>query len=341
MSDFQPQRWKPRAKAIVAISQLPVDRDLTVTVKCDGEFSVISYQRDVRTFSINLWGTMRGDGDPWLREVKEALDKQPIREAVLLAETYAVEGDRMLKLPDLIHHLKNGDQSKIRLGVFDLQSVNGKVANQNYLWRLQEAESWLKGCRLVHVVPYLKPKSHDEIRAFWHFWVEQRGYEGLFARDDRQDLFKVKKTLSIDAVIIGYSKVGRGWAKGLITSLRVAALTADGSFVEVGDVASGIDSQLSQILFQKLIAYRKAEYETWDQVEPFIVVEVEATETFQAVKPVYALKDGVLEKTGEREAHSLRHPRLIRFRGDKKPVVDDIGYERQFPNDSSWRGQKP
>lgn len=33
MSDFQPQRWKPRAKAIVTIDMLPIDRELTVQVK--------------------------------------------------------------------------------------------------------------------------------------------------------------------------------------------------------------------------------------------------------------------------------------------------------------------
>jgi len=274
---------------------------------------------------------MYGESHPWLKELKEALDKQPIQEVVILAETYAVEGERMLKLPELIHHLKNGDHGKIRLGVFDLASVNGKAVNQSYLWRLQEAETWLSGCQLVHVLPYTQPRSRDEIRALWQFWVEQRNYEGLFARDNQQNLYKVKKVLSIDAVIIGLNRRDR-WKFNEVTSLKVAVIDSDGSFLEVGDVASGIDRQLRRSLHDKLLPLSKMDYEAWVQIEPFVVVEVEATETFRAKKPVYRLEDGFLRPSGEKEAHSLRHPRLVRFRGDKKPTVEDVGYERQLPN---------
>jgi len=332
MSEFQPSMWKPRAKAILTIDQLPLDRELVVTTKMDGEFSVISYQRGVRTFSINLWGTMYGESCPWLKELKEALDKQPVQEAVLLAETYAVEGDRMLKLPDLIHHLKNGDQTKIRLGVFDLASVNGKTVNQSYLWRLQEAETWLKGCQQVHVVPYIQPRSRDEIRAFWNYWVEQRRYEGLFARDDRQDLYKVKPYLDIDAVIIGLNKTP-SFPNREVTSFKIALRDNDGKFIQVGDVASGIDHQLRRALYEQLMPYKRQEYDAWVQIEPFLVVQVQATDTFQAYQPSYVLlQDGSLEYAVNKEAFSLRHPRFVRFRGDKKPTVEDIGYDRQLPN---------
>jgi len=329
--EFQTQRWKPRAKAIMAIEQLPLDRELTIQVKADGEFSVISYEKNVQVFSVNLWGTYRGESDPWLKELKEALDRQPIEKAVILAETYSVEEGKMLKLPETIHHLKNGDLSKIRLGVFDLVSVNGKTANQSYLWRLQELETWLKDCRLVHVLPYIQPKCYHEIFDFWRHWVQEQRFEGLFARDNRQDLYKIKPFLTIDCAVIGLNKREK-WKEKEVTSLKLALLDTDGSFIEIGDVASGIDHQLRVSLYNRLTPLAKREYDTWVQVPPFIVAEVEATETFRAQKPRYILKDGLLEPSGVKEAHSLRHPRLIRFRGEKKATIEDIGYERQLPS---------
>jgi ATP-dependent DNA ligase len=330
--EFQPQRWKPRAKAVMTIDQLPIgDRELTVTVKADGEFTAVYYKRGGNTFSMNLWGTMRGESSPWLRELREALDRQPVQEAVILAETYGVEDGKMMKLPDTVHHLKNGDPRKIRLGAFDLISVNGRTANQSYLWRLQELETWLRDCKLVHVMPYIAPKGVEEIRQLWDEWITKRRYEGLFARDDRQNLYKVKEHLTIDAVVIGLNKRG-AWERGEATSLKLALIDGDGSYVEIGDVASGIDHQLRKALFSQLKPYVRREFKDWTQVEPFIVVEVEATETFRAVKPTYRLLEGgSLEETGEREAHSLRHPRLTRFRSDKKATIEDAGYERQLP----------
>lgn len=281
---------------------------------------------------------MRGEAFPWLRELYEALRRQPINDCVILAETYGCEVDptsptalRMLKLPETMHHLKNGDQAKIHLGCFDLVAVNGKTANQSYAWRLQELEGWVQGCLQVGVLAYIQPRSRDEVRAFWEWWVERLGWEGLFARDDQQNLYKVKKTLSIDAVIIGLNKKER-WEKQEVTSFKVALMDDKFSFIEVGDVASGIDHQLRKALYRLLVPHTTAEHDTWVEVKPFVVAEVDATETFRQVKPRYRLEEGRLKQIETVEAHSLRHPRFIRFRSDKEACVDDVGYERQLPN---------
>jgi len=55
-------------------------------------------------------------------------------------------------------------------------------------------------------------------------------------------------------------------------------LDKDGSFVEVGDVASGIDVQLRKYLYDEVLPkYRQREYDVWVQVTLFLIVEVEAS----------------------------------------------------------------
>lgn len=337
MNDWQPQRFKPRAKALLTFNQLPLDRALTVQAKTDGEFTVVSYQKDVRVFSTNLWGTIRGEGSPWLKEVREALQRQAnVAEATFLAETYGMDGERMLKLPQVIHGLKGGDiiaHEKIRLGVFDVVSINGKTLDEPYPLRLRIAEEWFQGLNLVHVLPWIQPKTLQELNDFWSHYVEQRDYEGLFARDDMENLYKVKPFFDLDCALIGLNKRNL-WSRQEITSLKLAVIDEDGSYIEIGDVASGIDHQLRQELYKQLLPYKKAEYNTWVQVKPFVVVQVQAMELFPCTKPRYLNKDGFLEPAGSKQAYSLRHPRLIRFRGEKNATVEDIGYERQL---LSWR----
>jgi ATP-dependent DNA ligase len=273
---------------------------------------------------------------PWLLEVKEALDKtQSITTCVILAETYAVREDgRPYQASEVSHALKS-DTSKIRLAPFDIVSVNGKTANNSYIWRLQELDNWFKDCKLVHIPPYLQAKTLVDVEDFWNYWITSKGYEGLFARDSHQDLWKVKPAFDVDAVIIGLNRRSR-WDKGEVTSIKVALIASDGNYVEIGDVASGIDQELRKVLMG-LLQYKQGQDlnwgrdECWIQITPFVIVQVQATETFQAKKPVYKREGDRLKEIGFKDAHSLRHPRLIRFRKDKKATVEDIGYERQLP----------
>jgi len=270
---------------------------------------------------------MRDESCPWLKELKDALDKQTgINSAVVLAETYGVDGDRMLKLPEVVHALCT-DYSKIRLGVFDINSVNGKTMNNSYPWRLSEAETWFKDCTLVHILPYINPQSYRDIQEFWDKWVVSCQYAGLFARGSHQDLWKLKPHFSIDCVIIGMNKRPQ-WGKEQVTCMKVALMDNDGAFIEVGDVASGIDHQLRHYLYDEVPPkYRQWEYDTWVQITPFLIVEVEAMETFRCQKPVYTLVDtNILKQVATKDAVSLRHPRLIRFRADKHATMEDIGY---------------
>ncbi|MCJ7631030.1 hypothetical protein MUP77_01320 [Candidatus Bathyarchaeota archaeon] len=330
--EFQPQKWKPRAKSVDSIQNLPINRELICTVKFDGEFTAVAYNRGESIFSVSGETTLRDEAYPWLREVKERLDEIPaINSAVILGETYAKEGDRMLRLPDVVHLIK-AEPEKIRLAVFDIVSVNGKTANNSYLWRLQELDDWFKGCSLIHIPPYILPKCYADIEDFWKTWVENLGYEGIFARDSHQDLWKLKPFIDLDAVIIGLNIRPR-WEWGEVTSIKIALLDKDGTFIEVGDVASGIDVDLRKTLFT-LMQFKQATIqvgqEEWVQITPDIVVQVQAMETFNAQKPRYRLNGGKLEQIGFADARSLRHPRLIRFRADKKAVYEDVGYQRQL-----------
>lgn len=306
--------YRPIAKALLSFSKIKITSDTVIMVKADGDFNYFSYVRGGEAYTLNKWGTKRSDL-PCILELKMALDRQALERVELLLELYAVEDGRMLKLPNYIHEVKAGDVNKVRAGIFDLISVNDKGVHDNYAWKLEELERWLNGCKRCYVLPYTKPKTLMDVEQFWNEWVEGKGYEGLFVRGDG-DLYKVKKHATVDAVIIGINKRPK-LIKGEVTSIKVALMDEEERFIELSDVASGIDHALRKRLYP-LTAYKIGADDETIYIAPMIVVEVEFTETFEKYQRVFEVKGKkIREENILRKSYSLRHPRLLSFRTDK------------------------
>lgn len=322
------RHYKPKMRNLPSFSDIPISLETVITAKLDGEFNVLKHGPD-QTYTHNLWDTLRSDL-PSIAEARTTLLNQGIESAIMLAELYGVDKEgKMLRLPDFIHEIRSGDRNRVLLGVFDLIEVNGKAVKEGYLWRLQEVETWFDACKLVHVVPYKVVKAKDEVKELWDTWVEEEGYEGLVAHVN--GWYKVKKKATIDAVIIGLNKKSL-YEKEQVTSFKIALIDNRGRFIEVGDVASGIDIPLRRELW-KLTKYGVKDTPETLFIQPFIVVEVEYTETFEADKPMYLYQKGRFKRFEEGvnlrvPFQSLRHPRLLRFRTDKTASKADASVDQ-------------
>lgn len=325
---------KPTMKALKSIDDIPSKlvhegkialdskEKVVVMVKADGMFSVAYY--DTKTcYTVNDYGILRSDF-PAINELCATLRGRGLMEAVLLCEIYGVDADgRPIILPRFMHTLKGKgtDHTRIRIGVWDLLRTDGALVQMDYGWKMDEVSEWLEGCRYCHVLPYIKPESLGEIREFWKRHVEEGGYEGLVVRVGGE-IYKIKPSRDVDAVIIGLNK-RELFSQKQITSLKLALMDGDGSFVVLGDVASGIDHELRSFLW-RLMEYRVGEDEECVYIKPFVIVTVEYTETFESVKEKLRFKDGQYIKDGEMAFYSLRHPRLVGFRRDKKVNPRDL-----------------
>jgi len=330
-TDIDVTSFKPKMKVAKTLNDIPFSfekmrRNITVQVKADGEFNYIKYQREGETFAINRFGRKTVDL-PALNELVSCLAAWNIVEAEFLAEMYAVdENGKPLTLPNLIHYLKGSDarlHNRIKLGLFDLHSLNGKKSELIYPLKFEQMQAWFEKAQLVHVLEWIEPATKEDVDNFWHEKVEKEKWEGLIIRQNGET-WKVKPNCDIDAVVIGINKNNKGFAEGKARSLKIALMNEDGNFVEIGD-CSGIGEAESEELY-KLTEFKIGEDNTTVFVQPFVVVTIEYIQTYPDTRnKVYAIQNGVIREVGEQTLVRLRNPHVKTYRADKKACIEDVG----------------
>ena len=312
--------YKPVMKTLASFKALNLQTNMqndnvVVMVKCDGEFT-LAVCEDQTAYTINRWGTMRTDF-PAVNELAEALEKRGVTAEILCElHAYDFEKDRPLKLPEF----QKGNGT-VRIGAWDLLSVNGKEVRNSSFWKLQELHKWFGSCRYIYVLPFIKPRSTEEVRMFWDLWVRMKGYEGLVARISNS-IYKIKPISDVDAVIVGINKRTRFYSQE-VTSLKLALMEEDGTFVELGDVASGIDHQLRKALWH-LMDYKVAEDKETVWIKPFVIVTIEYTDIFIRESRRFTYDGEKYHEAGKRTFATLKEPRLTRLRSDKTVNPQDL-----------------
>lgn len=323
---MQVESLKPNAKTILKFEEIPITPNTVVQIKADGEFTKTVFLSDPtpQCFTINIWNTKRTN-IPCLTEFSARMQMKGVKSIELLAELYAVHPDgTMAMLPDFIHNVKgSGDPNTVRIGVFDLLTFNGEpMLNQPFLWKMQEVQALLEGCEKAQVLPYITPATQLEAEEYWVKWVLGKKYEGFMVHT-KGDLLKLKPRHTVDAVIVGINK-RKSIKYEEVTSLKTAVMNDDGSYAVIGDVASGIDHQLRKSLW-KLTQFKLSEDSETIWIKPFVIVEIEYTQTFDATIP--RLNPDMQIATTQK-GFTLRHPRLLRFRTDKHAKLPDIRLEQ-------------
>ena len=238
----------------------------------------------------------------------------------MLGELHVLDGNgRPLRLPDLLSARAKSPEL-LKLAIFDIVKIEGKDPPNDYIWRMEELKTWLNRSKRIYPVPYTICEKQNEVRIIYDQYIMQ-GYEGIVARAQGK-MFKVKPIRSVDCVLIGINKRNK-LLQDQVTSIKLAVMDEEGRFVDVGDVASGIDLQLRAYL-TKLLQYRVGEDSETIYIQPYVVLEVEYQETFEAEKSVRSYVGGKYMDVAKTTYFSLRSPRLKRFRPDKKAIPGNI-----------------
>jgi hypothetical protein len=192
------------------------------------------------------------------------------------------------------------------------------------------------GKRVTPVKTEVVGTAHDIVTLFTN-WVTDGKAEGLVVRVSNERIFKVKESITIDAVIIGYTI--RSEDAKQTRSLLFALMREDGLFHVLGSTGNLGDENQRVELMELLVGsenisnYRhvSSSGELYQFVRPIHVAEIKVTDLQSQDSSGQPPKRMVLKLEGDRwesvrqlPGVSLIHPVFVRLRPDKQVNAADI-----------------
>lgn len=305
-----------------------LDGELWFLVKREGEVALCAYNgRVIR-------------GTPLVREAETLLSG--VNEIVMAGElvAYGPEGGRAR-----VYHTNTalGDdalEETLSFHAFDLVDDEGDEALlTDYAERLERMRELLDGGKRVKVVHTVEGETADVVRLYRE-WVISDRFEGLVVRSDRGLTYKIKSTLTIDAVILAYGERITGDVHQ-VREMSVGLVRDDGTYQLLGAVGNGFSEQdravwhtrLSKLEVPSRFRLANREGTLSKFVRPEIVVEIRCSDLLTSDSwdaPIRRMSlrfdpDKGWEPVLETPTAVMIHPIFLRERADKRVDRDNVG----------------
>lgn len=284
-----------------------------------------------------LWGDI-----PVLREAKKvALPRVAVR-TMIAGELFAARKKGRPRVDDLAAAMggeASADVSRLAFSAFDVVAggdAEAEMPLRDYPDRLALLRRLLDGGKRLHPVKTEQVATGRDGLALYDQWCSGGKAEGVVIRSPDGRIFKVKPSLTIDAVVVGYTE--RTGEPDQAGSLLLALVREDGKLQLIGRCGNLGDSELRQDLHQKFAAmqapstFRHASRSgaLYWMVRPEVVVEVRLTDVQSESwdgrpipRMVLHFQDGTWSAVRTMPAVSILHPVLVRLRDDKRPDGTD------------------
>ena len=267
--------------------------DYHVTMKIDGEFSVLAYE-DGEAILVNPGGTVRV-GLALGKEAADKLKAAGIKKALFAGELYYSRPDGKRGRVHDVSRIARQPATKAELdglnfAPFDIIEIDGTPPTAVFRDTWARLESLFKGCMRVVLPEAHWIKDGGDIAKQFKAWVNG-GAEGLIARSDSAGMFKVKPRHTLDAVVIGFTE-GVDDRHGMIHDLLLAMMRQDGFLHVLGHVGGGFTEQDRRAFLSDLK----------DSVTASEYVEVNDQVAYHMVRPEIVIEISVLDMI----SHSTR-----------------------------------
>lgn len=223
---------------------------------------------------------------------------------------------------------------------FDLLEDDGKdTLLVEYGERLPRMRELLGGGERVTVVETVEGQTADVTRLYRE-WVVSDKFEGLVVRSERGLTYKIKSTLTVDAVVIAYGERITGDVHQ-VREMSVALLRDDGTWQLLGAVGNGFSEQdraawhgrLSQMEVDSRFRLANREGTLSKFVKPEVIVEIRCSDLLASDSwdaPIRRMSLRYTDAAGwepvaETPTAVMIHPIFLRERTDKAVDADNVG----------------
>ena len=314
------------------LSTLPTS-GLFVSTKIDGElWFLVSLKKEF--FLTNARGVVMFGDIPLLAQAKSIPEN-----TIIAGELFAQGEGRRSRVGDLAALLAEGggaEDKNLSFAAFDLLRNAGKSVDGPYIQRYEELKQLITTSGPLSVV---QSEEMDRAQLLTKFESEvvKGEIEGLVIRLPSGLIYKLKPSVTIDAVVIAYTT--RSDQPGLARSILLGLMHSSGEIQILGgcgNLGSDVDrsslgKQLEKLKVDAPIRYASDSGSLYSFVKPELVVEIKVTDLqleradgTNASTMILSYKGGAWNSVRLSQCPRPIHPVLVRVRADKQVNYIDI-----------------
>ena len=319
--------------------------EMYISPKIDGELWFMIIEDDEVVLS-NTRGKLIAGDIPLISEVSK-ISKRFKGRVILVGELFVASKKSRPRVSDLASALGGGAKAEVeKLGfaAFDIISggdVKSSIPLVDYKDRLALIQRLLADGKRAKCVKTETINSPGEVINYFDNWVDAGKAEGLVIRAGEGRIYKVKPSLSIDAVIIGYTE--KSGDSSQVRSIILALMRADDTFQLLGSCGSLGDEKARKEMMQKIQKsqvksnwrHTSGDGAIYHFVKPEVIVEIKVVDVQgedssgdSIRKMVLSIKDNEWVALQKLPCASVHHPVFIRYRSDKQVNALDLRIEQ-------------
>jgi hypothetical protein len=302
-----------------------------------------------------LWFLVYTDGTPRLLSPQGKIisGKIPVLEeaskinlvdgTVVAGELFAAVKSGRPRVGDLKAALGGERAAEVkRLGFAAFDIIEGgtelvQLPIDNYGDKIKLLEQVFAGCNRLKAIQTHALEKPSEVTSLFNDIVDTGKAEGLVARNENGMIYKIKPSITIDMVVIGYTEKSADNTR--IRSLLLALISNNNQYQIVGSCGNlGTDEnrhslleQLAPFCIESNFNYASSTGEVFRFVKPQIVVEIQVTDLQTENSAGDMIQRMVLDFSNNQwsavapmPSASLIHPVFIRQREDKSVNKIDV-----------------
>ncbi len=309
-------------------------KNYVVSKKHDGHFYLLTYDGE-KAELINHGGNLITDL-PLLKEATTLL-KGKCKDVVFAGELYLNKENERTYSFDMTAALDDKSEN-IYFAAFDILILDGEEIALGITLLDKKLNVVLSGGKSLHAIKNNFVESRRDVENLYKQIVEEDGQEGIIVRSENGPTYKIKKLITLDSVILGYSE-GEGSKAGMLKELLVGLCVAKDQYIVLTKVGNGYSEKERKTLLNQL-KKKKVDSEyievsgsntAFTMVEPNQVVEFSCLDVFEEnskgiiSKMSLYFKKGTYLANGKQPLASVISPVFIRIRTDKKADSQDAG----------------
>ena len=324
-------RYIPIAPHDVGMRMMESEQ-MHLSAKLDGHLAFL--HSDGKTCWLTNSGEQRWDDLPLL---DEAADKLKGEVCIFAGELHVASASHERTYGFQVPSALANQPEDLAFGAFDIVSVEGEDWSASWKETFERLDSMLSHNGQAFAIPQQSVSSRGQISPYFEGLV-QGGVEGMVVRHEGGPTYKLKASLDLDLVVLGYSEA-TGEQIGQLREMLVGLVVDESTFQVLGQVGNGLSMEDRKKLLERFKPERaqsdfmevSGDNVAFTMIPPTIVVQIRCLDVLAEntrgaiVKPrlVYA-PDGYTYQ-GMAAAASLMSPVFEGIRSDKTPTPADAG----------------